>query len=263
MLRTYFKALCQSFFSPRLYRDVIYRWKGAGILYLLFLSLIIAVLMSMRLFMSLYSIPQTDVNHVFEQVPVVEITSGELTINEKKPRDITLPNGRIFIRFVDDGDNDFEALKTENKDVTILVTPKEMIVNLPEDQNRLSRQTQTHSFQDMQDMTIDKNFLEKIWYRLKWIFPVIVTPVVALGLWVKYLIQILVISFFSYVITAFMKEEYDFTTRFRICVIAFTPVLLVNQVSQFFLKHEMNFLIVAIMTLMYVYVMIKTTRRII
>ena len=258
MIKTYLTTFYRSIFSPQLYADVIHRWKGTGVLYLLFLSFFIALILSVRLSTTLMSVPDQDVNDLLNQIPVIEIKQGQVTTDVERPYDITLDNGMVLIRLLETADLD--TVQKENSDVPVMLTSTQLLIAKDQSGNR--SQLRVQSLADIEDVVIDRATVKKWWEASKWLLPLAALPFVAIGSFIGYFLQALAIALISYVVTAFMKEEYIFETRLRMSVIALTPVLLVNQVSELILSHKLNFAMMAAMATLYIFVMIKTSRSI-
>jgi|GEM_PF-6539652 len=89
---SYWKALFLSFYSPKLYVDVVQRWKGCGILYLLFLSFVLGLLWSAK---SIWDMEYTFEHFIkpnMRQVPNLMVQNGQIAI----PPHIPFPNSDVF-----------------------------------------------------------------------------------------------------------------------------------------------------------------------
>ncbi len=256
MIKTYLTTLYRAFFSPVLYADVIRRRKGTGALYLLFLSFFIGLLLCARLMITITQISQADIDYILNQIPIIEIKSGELSTDVDRPYDITLRNGNTIIRFLDD--IVLDTVRQDHKDIPLIVTSREILIV----KNKGTNEMRVHSLSEVEDLMIDQSTVRNFWQQGKWTLPLIALPFISLGLWIGYFVQILVIALISYVVTAFMKEEFIYETRLRMSAIAFTPVLIVNQLSEIILHHKMNFVMMAALATLYIYVMIKTSRQV-
>lgn len=259
MIKTYLTTFYRSIFSPPLYADVIHRWKGTGVLYLLFLSFLIGLILCLRLSVTMFTVPQSEVDYVVNQIPEISINQGKVTTDIERPYDITLRTGQTVIRLV--RDVDLDTVRSDNQNIPIIVTETDLIVVRDQTANR-SDQLRVHSLENIETMEINRSIIQDLWVKAKWFIPVVVLPFVAIGLWIGYFIQMLVIALISYIVTAFMKEEFVFTTRMRMAAVAFTPVLLVNQLSELILHHKMNFMMMAAMATLYLFVMVKTSRQV-
>lgn len=258
IIKTYFTTFYRSIFSPQLYADVIHRWKGTGALYLLFLAFFIAIILSVRLSSAMLSVADQDLDHILNQIPVVEIKGGELSTDVERPHDIILQNGNVLLRFLETVDLD--TVKQENKDIPIVLTSTQLIII--KDKETSAKQLRVQSLSDVDDVIIDRTIVKEFWDKGKWFIPLVAIPFVGIGLFIGYFVQTLVIAVISYVVTAFMKEEYIFETRLRMSAVAFTPIILINQLSELILHHKLNFVMMATMASLYVFVMIKTSRNI-
>ena len=87
-----FSALWASFYSPDLYRDVVFRWKGIGVLYLLLLLAITWIPSPARWHVALRSFAAADSRALIDQLPAIAIRDGVMSAN---------PAGRHVIRLAD------------------------------------------------------------------------------------------------------------------------------------------------------------------
>jgi hypothetical protein len=91
-----FSALWASFYSPDLYRDVVYRWKGIGVLYLLLLLAITWIPSPIRWHFAARGLTAADSQAFIDQLPAITIQDGVMSAT---------PPGRHVIRLAD-GEND-------------------------------------------------------------------------------------------------------------------------------------------------------------
>ena len=256
-MKTYLTAFYRAIFSPPLYADIIQRWKGIGVLYLLLLSFVVGVILCGRLLFVLNTVAQDDVSYILDQIPEITIEKGEATTDVEKPYDVVLQNGQTILRILEQVN--LNTVEEENAGVPAILGPKNIILIRPEGSGQKMR---VHSLSKTDNLIINRDFIQNIWDSGRVVAPFLAWPFVSLGLFISYFLRALVVALISYIVTAFMKEEYVFETRLRMSMVALTPVILVNQISEIVLSHKLHPMIMIAMATLYIYVMVKTARQV-
>ncbi|HAU4045948.1 TPA: DUF1189 family protein [Legionella pneumophila] len=91
----YSKALYASFYSSVLYADVVKRWHGLGMGYLLFLIILGAIPLSGRVIVAFNHFFQDEVLLPIQVLPLLTIQNGEITYNQTMPYLIKNNKGEV------------------------------------------------------------------------------------------------------------------------------------------------------------------------
>src|SRR5690606_13877355 len=87
-------------------------------------------------------------------------------------------------------------------------------------------------------------------------------PILFAGQFINLLFGVLAVAAVSYIITAFMQEEFFFLTRMRLAALAITPPTFVTLALQSLLMHQSAPWLPVLLSCLYFYVMVVLMRRI-
>jgi hypothetical protein len=250
-MKKYLHALYESFGQIRLYYQVIYQWVGSGYVYGWVLATLTAILMAIQFVFIMNHFTKYEMDHILSQWPKVTLSNGEMITHVKQPYMIT-SSDKTVIAIID---TTVEESELEKKDAAILIGKDFM---LAKKQDGTFRKTDLKKF-NQQTIILDKEkirtFLNTIRYT-----PLILLPALIVGQWFIIIAMMIGAAVLSYVVTAYMKEEFDFETRMRIGAIAITPPLLINQLLQMTTQYTLGMWIVLILWVVHLYVMVIAAR---
>lgn len=116
----YSKALYASFYSSVLYADVVKRWHGLGMGYLLFLIILGAIPLSGRVIVAFNHFFQEEILFPIQVLPLLTIQNGEITYNQPMPYLIKNNKGEV-VSIIDTTGTVFEMNKAYPQ-LTVLIT---------------------------------------------------------------------------------------------------------------------------------------------
>jgi hypothetical protein len=257
-LKTNAKAIVQSFYSPPLYRDVIYNWKGFGGLYVLLLAFILAFLLSAMMGISSEKFKKHQLPQILAQMPRMVILDGVLNVYGEQPVSVAMPRTKnskddpVLLAYIDTHAAEEELFQQKGK-ARIIVGASYMLM---QSQGVYKRR----EFNGIRRLDLDPSQIQG-----KWPDPLTLTlvfwPLMTLGLTLNFLIMAVVVTVCSYIVTAFMQEEYDFETRMRISAIAMTPSLLLSKGLILTVGHSTETWFDVLLAVFYFYVMIVASRK--
>ena len=251
-MKKYFTALLQSFYKPEIYRDAIVNWQGFGGKYLAFLSLLLALVMAANLAFLIFQFQQKELPFIVKQIPAMEIKDGIITVQGKQPVIIQSRNQSLKLTIdTTKSENELRQTKTQmgiGKDY-LFVT---------------DYQGNDKSF----DLTklkgtfkVTQRSLYRLWDKNVPLVQAISIPLLWLGQFIDMIVECLIVAVLSYMVTAFMTEEYDFLTRMRLAVLAVTPAEILTVVMKVGFNHMAQPWLVFLLACLYIYVMIILMRR--
>jgi hypothetical protein len=244
----YLKALFQSFYKPELYREAITSWKGIGGAYLILLAAVLAIILAIGFYVSIVPFERDDLPFIAKQVPAITIDNGTVSVTAKQP--VTIANqNKTFIMTIDTSKAASDLRDGKNQ----LAIGKDFI--MVRDQN--------NGYQVI-DLTKIKGKLlidESHIYKFINMFKIMAFPLLWFGQILNLFVKLIVVTVLSYVVTAFMREEYDFAVRMRISILALTPPVLIALVLSLGFDHDVAPWFFMLLSSLYIYVMIVLMRR--
>lgn len=251
-MKTYFQALYQSFGSPALYAQVIYRWTGSGLRYLIVLAALTSFLICAYSAYQLHGFAQEKLPSLVQQMPEITITKGIATSKVQQPHIIKDADQKP-LAIIDTTVEDGKDLPDEKG--TIFMARSYMLLK----QNDTEYKRFDYKEFGTRTLVINKDkvtsFFAKASYLVFVFFPVILA-----SQWIILVVMAIMAATLSYVVTAYMPEEYNFETRMRMAVIAITPPLIANKLLTTFSDYYLGFWVIVILWVLHFYLMILATR---
>ncbi|HEY1096099.1 MAG TPA: DUF1189 family protein [Alphaproteobacteria bacterium] len=250
-MKKYLKALYESFGQVRFYHEAIYQWTGSALAYLLVLATLVSIALAVQLTITIQTFNQQELPHLLQQWPKITLQEGEVIMTVPQPYKITSRSGTTLI-YIDTTKNETEL----GKEKAALLVGKDFVLNKRSDNN--VQKTDLSKFKSttyVMDRAKIENFFTSFTYA-----PFIALPIILCGQWLMLLAMTIVAGTLSYVVTAYMKEEFDFETRMRIGAVALTPPFIINQLLHIFTTYSMGVWITLILWLLHMYVIILGAR---
>lgn len=251
-MKKYFSTLFQSFYKPEIYREAIVNWQGFGGKYLAFIGLILTFMLTASLVVSVYYFQKNDLPYLVKQVPVMEINNGIITVKGKQPAYIESRDKKIKITI--------DTTKSENQ-----LRQEKVQIGIGKDfMFATDHQGSDRSF-DLKKIegkfVITQRALYRLWDRNITTLQLIAVPFLWLGQFIDLIIECVVIALLSYMVTAFMTEEYNFLTRMRLAALAITPAEILTTFLKTAVNHQPQPWLVLLVACLYIYVMIILMRK--
>ena len=251
-LARYLKAIAQSFYSPPLYREVVTQWKGFGGLYLLVLSGAMALVLATIMAYGSMEFRDKELPHLAAQLPKLTVTDGKISIEGPQPAKVSSSNGMVLV-YIDTTKSEEELRKQADNKVMMLVGKDFALIRMPTGFDK-------KTFENVKKFEISgKQLLEN------WPSPVAVLIAVWLlgtcGQFIGLLFMAVAVGVCSYIVTAAMREEYDFETRMRMAAVAMTPATLLSKGLLLFANHNTGTWFDVLLSVLYFYVMVVLMRR--
>lgn len=244
---TYWQALYLAFFSPRLYIDVVKRWRGFGMLYFLMLMLIISVPWSIHYTAYLSQYIDDEIIFPFEHMPSLMIQNGQASIDNVVPYIVKTKSNKPAIEI--NTSSDSKEVSPGNPTVFFLITKNALYFRMPSNPAFATPATMAtgsaESFQHLTEHHFEKNdnfvFSGRDWVETSGILSVktygfaIVFPIVFGMFWGIYFITSIVLASMGRIISiVVLKYQIRFVDSFRLIWVASTaPIALVNLVLYF------------------------------
>lgn len=251
MLKTYFFAIIRSFYDPKLYREVIEKWRGFGGAYLFLLSGVIGILLYIPFLLVVNTFETHKLNDILEQIPAMTIQDGEISVEGKQPHVISVPP---FVMTIDTTKSESELRDTKTH---VGIGKTFIFINM----NGNYQIEYLKAENTKKPIVINKTVLKDMWHTNIPIIKTIALPLLWIGQFFNAIIIALVVAVVSYFVTAFMDDEYIFLTRMRLSAMAVTPPVFISLLLQVVLQHKPAPWFPVLLATLYLYVMIVLLRN--
>lgn len=128
-LSKYSKTLYASFYSSVLYADVVKRWHGMGMVYLLFFIILGAIPLSGRVIMEFNHFFKEEILFPIQSLPLLTMKNGEITYNQPMP--YLIKNNKGEVVSIIDTTGTVSEMNQEYPQLTVLITKNKMILRPP------------------------------------------------------------------------------------------------------------------------------------
>jgi hypothetical protein len=218
-----FHPLILSFFSKSLYRDVGKNWRGTGLLYLLFVLVLIWIPTMIKGYLGLARFTDKEATEITQQIPPITITNGHASTNVPLPHYIKIPKTGETLAIIDTRDNS----EASNRSVPIVLTETKVVTN------RGASETRIYDLSGVQSFFVDQTRVES-WLSIarRWFFPV-VYPLAVLFSFIFRAVQILIYALIGLLFARMLNANLDYKTLMRLAAISITPVLVLNLLFEF------------------------------
>ncbi len=253
----YWRSLYAAFYAPWCYIDVVKRWSGLGLLYLLFLILIWSVPFSVRTMAGIKSYIDDEFLYPYQQMPLLRIINGYWTIDGKLPYLIKNPQGSVI--GVLDNHSEFAQLQHEYPDLQLLITQDQFTWSVPAIrlffmQNALSSSTtpQAESFGRLADDVFSaQDFVRSARVVfLKWLIVGSVYPVLVAAIFGFLSVMFLVSAMLGKAVAhIFFQMHLSFVTSCRLLIVASTVPLSLFSIlvtANIYLNLKVYWILIAI-----------------
>lgn len=252
MFKTYCRALIESFYNPRVYREAITAWQGFAGMYVALLAAITGSILLVAFLLSIHRFETSELNHLIDQVPPIKIEEGIITVENEQPVVITNSEKNLTIT-IDTSKSESELRDT---DTQIGIGRTFMFVHY----NGQYEVMYTDKLRDA-NILINKDNLRNMWDTNIATVKTIAFPLLWLGQFLNLMITCAIVAFLSYFITTFMKEEYIFLTRMRLAALALTPASIISMVLRLTIAHQTAPWFSLLLAMLYLYVMLMLMRK--
>lgn len=243
-LSQYSKALYASFYSSVLYTDVVKRWHGLGMKYLLLVIMLGAIPLSGRVIVEFNHFFKEDVLFPIQALPLLTIQNGDLIYNQHMP-DLIKNNKGEVVSIIDTTGAVSEMNQTYPK-LTVLITKNKMDFRPPGykqflglAKNNIGSPIYTHTF----DKGLNGRLSGTEWIhstgicKLKTLMQIMVFPSVILFYFGVFgIILLLLSSLVQLYADIFFNLKLPFKASCRLLAVAATPSLVL-----FFFMRGGNF----------------------
>jgi hypothetical protein len=217
----FFHPITMAFYSGRLYRDAAQNWKSYSFLYLFFVVALMSTATTLHLHATMKTAIQSTARAFIEQVPVITLNEGNLSIDAQEPYIIIDPeNGRAAV--IIDTTGQFTSL--DDSEAVVLLTQNRMFVKKSHHETRILDLSGIEDFQLDQGTLIQWLDIFQSW------FAVVLFPFVLVGSFFYKVFQVLVYALIGLIICKLIQIDLPFHALLSTAVIALTPALVISLI---------------------------------
>lgn len=264
---TYWEALYRSFYSAQFYIDVAKRWKGSGLLYLLFIFCFGAIPIAMKLSYQFYETFDQKVLEPIEKLPLLYIQNGKISLDEGLEQPYLIKNTHGEVVSVVDLSHPLADPKKAYPKASFIVQSDRLLIHVFNPYSFLKSKVPHGEYTEYRlDQNTNEIFSAKDWLssigimRIKWLIELLIYPVVTLLLYVVSMVGVLSLGVLgqAYALALF-GLRLKFKTSTRLLATSMTPALMVF----FFLMGtglraiHSGFMIMLLVAAYYTYAMIS------
>jgi hypothetical protein len=233
-LYRYWQALFMAFYSRRLYVDVAKRWRGYGILYVLFVVALLCFPLSARITYQFDRYFEEKVMSPLKALPVLQIQNGNIVFENPMPYVVKNNSGKI-VAMIDTtgGTKDMSAL---SPDLTILFTKNKIFFRPPTLQLFFyTRHTGKGNDVYVQELNKDSNeiFVPKDWalssgiLKVKWMVELLIYPLLTGFIFGIDVVVMLFLAFIGQLLSIIIfKYKMSLKDSCRLFLVAATPQMI-------------------------------------
>ncbi len=219
------QAVYLSFYSRELYQDVARNWKGLCLPYLFFILTLYWVPEIMNLHRTVSDFIAEEGPGYVEQIPVMTISSGQVSIKEEMPYTIYDKKNNSPVAIID---TTGKITSLDNSPAYVLIT-KNMLIARKDKAN-----VRSLPLSDVGDVIITRN-LAYSWLEIfNSVIIVILFPVLLFLSFGFHVIQLVLLSLLGGNFAKLFNVNLDFRSLMRLSAVAFTPPLLLQTVHAVF-----------------------------
>lgn len=218
-----FSSIIMSFYSKKLYQDVIQNWRGTGFGYLFLVLLILWIPTMIKFHFMVVDFVDKESPSIIEQIPTVKIDKGQVSIDKPEPYFIKLPKENLTLAIIDTT-GQYNSL--DNTNAFVLITKNKIIVKRTETESRVFDLSQAENFYFNKETVA-------YWIEIfkKWIV-IFLFPFAVILSFIWRISQILILALVGVIITKIVKTEYNYLTLIRLSCVAITPSLILKTIIQ-------------------------------
>ena len=214
------RAIALSFFSPEVYRDVVREWRGAGLAYLLLVTVLAALPFLIRLHVVSSRFTQQHASAILRQIPAISIRHGRVSSTVRMPYVIRGSGGEALAII----DTTGQPATLDSTGALLLLTSDHVITR------RRNIETRMYDLSRIERFDLDEARVTR-WVHLftTWFTPVF-APFVFVGSYLAHLFKALIFAGIAAILAALLQLRLPFAALMRLAAVAMTPMLAIDAI---------------------------------
>ncbi len=207
-------ALYMSFYSKPLYADVAYSWKGAGLSFLLVLTVFIALVSGAQINAGLQKFVHQEAPAITAQIPEITISKGKLSTPEPRPYLIKDPKSDQLVAVIDATRTDIPG---DLEGAYVFAGSSRVVVRKSEAETRI------YDLDKIDQFVLNQKRMAG-WLKMlgMWGTPAIL-PFVVFFFFIGKVAQALFFSLWAIFLCRILQVSLGYRAVFRLTVVAMTP----------------------------------------
>lgn len=245
-------AIVLSCFSKDLYRDVARNWLGAGIVYLLLVSVLSIVPPLVEMQAGIARFARREAGPLLEQIPPVLVHDGRVSAHVVMPYVIRGANGQAVAIL----DTTGQVTSLDSTEAQVLVTSTRLVYR------KSSSETHVFELAKIRHFEVNREKAAR-WLRLvvNW-FALALSPMVFAGLFLFRLCQVALLAGLGTLLAGPLRVRLGFAPLMRLAAVAFTPTFVLDTLRGAFGLHvPLWWLLSLVIALVYLIFAIQANRE--
>ncbi len=239
----------ESFYSRSLYRDVARNWNGSAFAYLFILMIICLIPFTYKVYHRAEAVFGPSTSQFVNQLPVVTIKNGEMSIDKPAPYFIREPSTHEVVA-VFDPTGKFSTLT--KKSMMVLVTKTQIIYRTGDEQSRI------FNLSTVKDTTFGPANVSAGIEKLKHWGILLLYPLLVVMAFVYRVIQSLLYGLIGLFFSLFTKAKITYGESICLSIIAATPSIILSTVLNYFdVSFPGELLLYFVVSMAYLYCAIR------
>ncbi len=207
-------ALWMSFYSKPLYADVAYSWKGAGLIFLLMLTVFISLVFGAQINAGLQNFVHQEAPAIIAQIPEITISKGKISTPEARPYPIKDPKSGQLVAVIDAAREDIPG---DLGGVYVFAVRSRVVVRKSEAETRI------YDLDKIDHFVLNQKRMDG-WLKMLgiWGTPAIL-PFVLFFFFIGKIAQALFFSLWTIFLCRKLQVSLRYRAVFRLTVVAMTP----------------------------------------
>ena len=214
-----FQTPMLSFYSRDVYRDVATNWTGPAFGYLLLVLAVCWLVTMVGVTGEMNKFFDEQAPKIVDQVPVITIRQGEVSISEPQPYRIKDPESGKLAAIIDTTGS---ITSLEDSEARLLLLKTTLLYKKDE------FQTQEYDLSTVEEFTLTREDIYGWVKAIKALAPTVVFISALIGSYLARILQALVYALLGMAFAAICKVKFSYETLLRLAVVAVTPAMVVK-----------------------------------
>lgn len=212
-----------AFFSPSVYQDAAWRWRGAGFIYLFLLLAVCWIPSSVVVHRMVGQMIEKDAAEILAEAPTLKIINGQASIDKPEPYFLRNPQNQDVLVAID---TTGKINSLDDTEALVLITKRQAFFR------KNAMEIRTFKLREIDGVSIDpaviRSWLEAI---RPYIAPVLCVALV-LGSFFYRVIQVVLYAVIGLVFSSMTGSTRTFGSLVRLSVVAITPVIVLSTAME-------------------------------
>ncbi len=210
-----------SFYSKSLYQEVGRNWKGLSFIYLLLLLALSWIFGIIQIHYGVSDYITNTAPGIVEQVPLISISDGEVSIDASEPYFITDPESGTLLIIID---TTGQITSLDDIEAMLLLTKTKVIVEMG------AAETRMYDLSEVDEFYIDQRRINSFLEVLKDWLAIVLYPFAVLLSFLYRIIQVLIYAAIGIVFTKRFNASLNYQTLISLAIISITPVIVLDTI---------------------------------